>query len=178
MKNRNEQLDNLLRQFMDDAHLHDLKEDLAFADELFATHPSPPVRQQTLALIQKRVHRKLIQHRCWAVGRWIAAVAAILIVSLLSREHFMKTQDTSNMPRPITRTIYYNPEIWRDGTYVTNSQVDPIERELTELADALRAVSLKTYETTDTFSIDMMELDEIEHLADNASLGKDNFYAQ
>lgn len=175
MKNGNEQLDNLLRQFMDETHLHDLKKDLAFADELFATHPSPPVRQQTLVLIQKRVHRKLIQHRFWVTGKWIAAVAAILMVSVLSRQHFIKTQD---MPKRISRTIYYNPEIWRDGTYVTNSQFDPIERELTELADALRAVSLKTYETTDTFSIDMMELDEIEHLADDASLGKDNFYAQ
>ncbi|MHC4952179.1 MAG: hypothetical protein ACYTEU_14540 [Planctomycetota bacterium] len=84
----------------------------------------------------------------------------------MSREHLVNTENTTE---PFPTKIYSSQDLWKDELYVVNSQVDPIERELVELADSIRAVSLETYETTDSFSIDVMEIEEIEYLADNAS---------
>jgi hypothetical protein len=112
-----------------------------------------------------------MQQRFLNAGKWIAAVAAVLIVAVLSRGPFVNPQN-----KPVTS--YPNGDIWTDDFYAMNLQVDSIEQELTELAGSIRAVRLETYDTTDTFSLDMMELDEIEHLADNVSLGKGSFYAQ
>ncbi|MHC4952180.1 MAG: hypothetical protein ACYTEU_14545 [Planctomycetota bacterium] len=64
MKNGNKQLDELLRQFMDEDHIHELKEDLSFADQLFAAHPVPDVHQETIASIQVKV-RLQPQLFCW-----------------------------------------------------------------------------------------------------------------
>ncbi|MHC4386034.1 MAG: hypothetical protein ACYSUG_03485 [Planctomycetota bacterium] len=166
MKNGNKQLDELLRQFMDEDHIHELKEDLSFADQLFAAHPVPDVHQETIASIQVKVRRKLRQQRYRAIGKWVATAAAILLAVLLSREHLVNTENTTE---PFPTKIYSSQDLWKDELYVVNSQVDPIERELVELADSIRAVSLETYETTDSFSIDVMEIEEIEYLADNAS---------
>lgn len=171
MKNGNEKLDELLCGFMDEAHIRDLKADLDFSDQVFAAYPVPAVRQETLASIQAKIHRKLMQQRFLNAGKWIAAVAAVLIVAVLSRGPFVNPQN-----KPVTS--YPNGDIWTDDFYAMNLQVDSIEQELTELAGSIRAVRLETYDTTDTFSLDMMELDEIEHLADNVSLGKGSFYAQ
>ena len=173
--NRNEQLDDLLRQFMDDDHIHDLKEDLSYADKLFETHPVPAVRQETLVSIQKKVSRKLIVKHYWTAGKWIAVAAAIAVVALLSREQFV---DTNHTPRSFSTAIQKNDDLWRDEFYVVNSQDDAIERELTELTNAVYTVRTEMYDSADTFSIDMMELDDIEHLTNNLSFGKDNFYAQ
>jgi len=175
MKNGNEKLDELLRGFMDEAHVRDLKAELDFADHVFTAYPVPAVRQETLASIQSKIRQKLIQRRFLTAGRWIAAAAAILIVAVLSRDYFV---NNPNRTTPFSAASYNTEGIWEDDFYAMNSQVDSIEQELTELARSVRAVRLETYDTTDTFSLDMMELDEIEHLADNASLGKGNFYAQ
>ena len=176
MKNGNEKLDELLRRFMDDAHIRDLKADLDFADQVFAAYPVPAVRQETLASIQSKIHRKLIERRFLTVGKWVAAAAAILIVAVLSRDHFV---NPPNRIAPISATNYNNEEgIWKDDFLAMNAQVDSIEQELTELAGSVRVARLGTYDTTDTFSLDVKELDEIEHLADNISLGKGSFYAQ
>ncbi|MDH4202149.1 MAG: hypothetical protein OEV87_04585 [Phycisphaerae bacterium] len=174
MKNGNEKLDELLRRFMDEAHIRDLKADLDFADHVFSAYPVPAVRQEALASIQAKIRQKLIHRRFLTAGRWIAA-AAILIVAVLSRNHFV---NNPNRITPFSAASYNTEDIWKDDFYAMNSQVDSIEQELTELARSARPVRLETYDTTDAFSLDMMELDEIEHLADNASLGKDIFYAQ
>jgi len=175
MKNGNEQLDRLLRQFMDENHIHDLKQDLSFADKLFAAHPVPAVRQETLTSIQNKIQRELIQRRYWKAGKWVAAAAVILLVALLSSQHVV---NIDNKTKSFSTKIYNGDDLWRDDFYVVNSDVDPIERELMELANSIHAVHLGTYNTTDTFSIDMMELQEIEDFTENGSLGKDNFYAQ
>ncbi|MHC4291823.1 MAG: hypothetical protein ACYSTR_06375 [Planctomycetota bacterium] len=166
MKNGNKQLDELLRQFMDDDHIRELKEDLSFADQLFAAYPVPDVHQETITSIQVKVRRKLRQQKYRAVAKWVTTAAAILLAVLLSREHLVNTENTTE---PFPTKIYSSQDLWKDELYVVNSQVDPIERELVELADSIRAVSLETYETTDSFSIDVMEIEEIEYLADNAS---------
>jgi len=171
MKNGNEKLDELLRGFMDETHIRDLKADLDFSDQVFAAYPVPAVRKETLASIQAKIHRKLMQQRFLHAGKWIAAVAAVLIVAVLSRDSFINTQSR-------TAANSTMGDIWTDDFYAMNLQVDSIEQELTELAGSIRTVRLETYNTTDTFSLDMMELDEIEHLADNVSLGKGSFYAQ
>lgn len=173
--NRNEQLDKLLRQLMDNDHIHDLKEDLSFADKLFEAHPAPPVRQEILASIQEKVRRKLIRRHYWAAGKWIAAAAAILVVALLSREPFVNTNHTA---RPFSTTVNRNDDLWRDEFYVMNAQDNAIEQELTELTNAIYTVRSEMYDSADTFSIDLKELEDIERLTDNLSFGKDNFYAQ
>lgn len=174
MKNGNKKLDELLRRFMDETHVRDLKADLDYADHAFAAYPVPAVRQETLASIEARIHRKLMQQRFLTAGKWIAA-AAILIAAVLPRDHFV---NTPNRTTPYSAASYHSGSIWTDDFYAMHSQVDSIERELADLADSVRTVRLETYDKTDAFSLDMMELDEIEYLADNASLGKGNFYAQ
>jgi hypothetical protein len=175
MKNGNEKLDDLLRRFMDEAHVRDLKADLDFADHAFAAYPVPAVRQETLASIQAKIHRKLTQQRFLTAGKWIAAAAAILMAAVLSRDPFV---NTPNRTAPFSGTNYGDEDVWKDDFYAMNLQVDSIEQELKELGGVTRAVRLETYDKTDAFSLDMMELDEIEHLADNVSLGKGNFYVQ
>ena len=173
MKNGNEQLEQLLRQFMDDEHARDLKEDLSYADRLFAGHPVPAVRQRTLSSIQVTIRRQLKYRRFLVATKWFTAAAAILIAVLLSAEHFINTE---NVDQPSFVKLYDTGDLWSDALYVVNSQDDPIERELSEVAESLRAVSLETYEPIDTFSIDMMELEEIESMTEKVALGKDNFY--
>ena len=173
MKNgNNEKLDNLLRQFMDEAHMRNLKADLDFADQVFEAHPVPDVRQETLAAIQGKIHRMLLRRRFLTVGKWISGAAAVLVVALLSHSHFISP------PNKIAGTNYSNESIWKSDFYAMNSQVDSLERELAELAGTVHTSRLDAFDTTGTFSVDMKELDEIEHLTDNLSLGKGNFYAQ
>lgn len=174
MKNGNDKLDELLRQFMDDSHVHDFKEDLDFADCVFAAYPVPAVRQETLAAIKAKIRRKLMRHRLLTAGKWMAAAAAVLFIAVLTGDRLVAP--AKRIPS-IAATFYSNEDIWRDDFFAMNSQVDSIEQELTELAGAIHAAPVKAFGATDTFSIDMKELDEIEHFTKNTSLGKGGFYA-
>ncbi|MEN8126523.1 MAG: hypothetical protein ABFR90_01830 [Planctomycetota bacterium] len=171
MKNRDEKLDALLRQFMDDDHAHDLKEDLSYADRVFAAYPVPAVQQRTLASIQAAIRRKLRRQKYRIAGKWLATAAAVLIAVLLSREHFTYTDNVTTPP-----VLARSADLWSDELYTVISQDEPIEQELSEIADSLRTVTMETYEPVDTLVIDMMELEEIETLTEKGSLRKDAFY--
>lgn len=177
MKNGIEKLDALLRQFMDDEHVHDLKEDLSYADELFATYPTPDVRQSTIAAIQAKTTRKLRHRRYLAISKQLAAVAAVLTIALLFGDYLVNTKNiTTSSRRRHVVNVYDGEDLWGDALCVMDSTNDPIERELHELADSIRTVSLSTYGPADTFTMDVMELEEIESLADSDYFGKDDFY--
>ncbi|MHC4950851.1 MAG: hypothetical protein ACYTEU_07690, partial [Planctomycetota bacterium] len=109
MKNGNKQLDELLRQFMDDDHIRELKEDLSFADQLFAAYPVPDVHQETITSIQVKVRRKLRQQKYRAVAKWVTTAAAILLAVLLSREHLVNTENTTE---PFPTKIYSSQDLW------------------------------------------------------------------
>jgi hypothetical protein len=82
-KNKNDDIDNLLKKFHSPDQAQQIKTDFASADALFKKFPSPNPSGQTLADIKQKIARQLENRKrmSWtAVFIKTAAVAAIVVI--------------------------------------------------------------------------------------------------
>lgn len=179
MNKQNEQLNQLLSQFMDGSHIREFQDDLSFADELYAKYPVRPVSQKILSAITTRVHRHIRYHRYWIAAKWGTATAAVVIGTFVAGL-FLTSPEKPATHQPATysqRTHDPAPDrqIWSDSFIVYAMETDSIERELNELTESVQAVPLDVYETRDTLeplTIDLLEIQEIESLTENTNFWK------
>lgn len=172
MKNGNEQLEKLLRQFMDDDHVRNWKEDVAAADALFEKYPARSPEQQTIDDIKKRVHHAIKHRRRWNAAKWCTAVAAVVAAALLPGLLRLPTGSTPNQgAAPVA--ITGQDELWTDSLYALSVETDPIEREMAELLEFIQSDNLSgIYGPVNTINLDSQKIEEVESLAETATFRK------
>ena len=172
MKNGNEKLERLLRQFMDESKAREAKDDLSFADRLFADSPVPALGPKALVSIQAKIQRKLRHRRYLRFGKPALAVAAVVAVVLLAGLYTLYSESPTTYPGSFSARAGNTAALWDDALYVVNLNADPIGKELADLTESIHAISKETYEPTDTFSADLLEFEEIESLTENTDFWK------
>ncbi len=176
MKNGNEKLDQLLRQFMDAPHAHELEQELSYADALFEKYPVRPLEPKAMDAVTGRVHRTLTRRRHWAAAKWYTAVAAVIAAALTAGLYILYPAGPAPQPggtAPIKLVLAGQDRLWTDALYAFFTETDPIERELTELSESIQSEnSSGTYGPVKTINSDLLEIEEIESLAENAAFRK------
>jgi hypothetical protein len=171
MTKRNEELDQLLRQFMDETHAHQAWEELEAADRLFDAYPVPAVRRKTVIAIQENLRRQLNHWDSYIAWLWrISAVAAVVGAVLLAGIYFLHNSDRD--VKPFMPGVFATALDWNNNRYAEDSPLAKIENELQDVAESMQTLSVETFKPVNTLSQDMMELDEIELLANNTEFWK------
>lgn len=163
-KESHENLEQLLRQFVDTAHARQMADDIAQGDRLFDSHSAPSVRDKTVKAICTNVtnqirHEKHVHaHRRWA---GIAAVAAMLLLGLL-------VLHTGNN-RPYESHFFVAA-----GEWPLNEQaaLTDIESELSTLDETIGKMDNSTYEPVNPLRFDIVEIEEIEADTSNTEFWK------
>ena len=171
MKHSKENLDQLLLQFMDEAQARQFQADLRAADDLYDKHPVEPVRADALVAISKQIHANLKQRPLWIfAGKWATAAAVLAVVVLAGLFHLFSPNPPNQ--QPAVKQMAQNA-FTESGAFVGfNNETHPLERELAELSEFVDSGSLDTYESINTVTIDLMELEEMELMAENTSFWK------
>lgn len=176
MSKNNEQLNRLLLQLMDGPQACEFQEDLASADDLYAKHPAGHVRPQVLSEISKKVRRKLKVRHFRMMTEWISVAAAVVIGTVLAGLFLLQSsKPVGNQPGGGQSVIIANASmshIWSDAYILNAIETDPIEKELDELSESFRSVDFETYESPDILTIDLMEIEQMERIAENTSFWK------
>jgi len=172
MKNGNEKLEKLLRQFMDEVHAHEAEDDLSFADRLFEKSPVPAIGPKVLASIQKRMQHDVKHRRYLHFGKQLLAAAAVVAVVLWAGLYAIYSANSATNSESFTAQAGNSDALWSDELFAANLNADPIGQELAELTESIQAVDREVYEPTDTFSTDLLEFEEIESLTENTDFWK------
>ena len=173
MRNKkNEKLDQLLRQFMDESQVREMENNLSFSDRLFSESPIPAIKPKTLISIQSTVHQKIQHQKYLAFGKQLAVVAAIVATALLAGLHILFPESPATYPGAHSAQTDNIDPLWNDVLYAASLNADPIMTELADLTESIHSVGEETYEPRDTFLDDLLELEEIESLAVNTDFWK------
>ena len=173
MKNKkDENLDRLLRQFMDDSQVCEMESDLSFSDRLFSKSSVPTIKPKTLISIRSRVHRELRHQKYLVFGKQLAVIAAVVATALLAGLHILYPEGPATYPGlPSAQTVNVDP-LWNDMLYAANLNADPIAKELADLTESIHSVGEETYEPRDRLLDDLLEFEEIESLTENTDFWK------
>jgi len=179
--NRNEQIDQLLSQFMDPQNAERAADDIRTGDALFAQYPAPDVRREALGQIRSRLVRHSRMQRRHGALRFAgsAAAAAVIVFALLHgvqqqpADTGVQRADTqvAAVVSPVETKETIVRDLWK--RLVSHESLVQIDRELTDLADSIDAVQSETYgELVNTMKIDMLELEELEMITANTDFWK------
>lgn len=99
MKETSQDIQRILEQFLDAQTAGQMAEDIRRADELLSGAAVVKVRDETLAAIREKVHRRLAVRKIRTVRirieKFVTAAAAIIIVAVLAGVFFNNSQQTS-----------------------------------------------------------------------------------
>jgi hypothetical protein len=123
MKETEQQLNNLLKQFVDEQTAHEMAEDFRHMDRLMASLALSDVSQKTLSEIKTRVQRCLAEQQRKIIHRririWSTSAAAAVILLAAGVTFFFMTRQPSAMHLLVTAS-----SIWDDENV---SDTDPID---------------------------------------------------
>ncbi len=156
MNRNNENLEQLLRQFVDPSQAHQMAEDIEQADRLFTAHPVPSVSGRTLSRIQKNV-QKQSRHIRHAGVAWIAAagLAAVLLLGL-----YTLLNQTALQPESSSQPIAQNIRPQRNVFYVQEGSPADIEHEISRLLEAIQDASESSYESVNTIQKNLTQIEK------------------
>ena len=168
MNYKNENLERLLRQFVDQAQAHQAAGDIEHADDIFDTNPAPSVSRETISQVKQKVQYQL-EHaeRIHSKIKWLsaAAVVAILLTGLLVLHS--NTENFSETPIHIAQNKIIRPGDF-DAADVSTTE---IENEITRLLEAVENIGADPYEPVNTLQLNLTEL-ENELMADSTEFWK------
>lgn len=169
MIKKNENLEELLLQFMDRNQAIETAHEISDADRLFDLHPLPALSKDRLSSVQAKVCLVIEQRRRRALEiRWFAASAAAAV--LLAGLYILNQADKSI---PHDTSGYYAVALnWNRISRSDDSPLSRIENELRDVAESMKSLSEGTFKPVNTLSLDTMELDEIESLVRNTEFWK------
>lgn len=176
MKYKNENLEQLLNQFVDQSRSQSMAEDIRQADRLMDRYPVGSVRPQTIEQIKQSVrHERLKHRRLYSEIKWISSVAAIVFIVLFAGLYavFSGNENKTVVPEGGFAQAVAFKGYWSDIPY-EDSVVIEIDQELTNVAEMLDTVEMETFEPVHTIQVELieMELDEIESLTENTEFWK------
>lgn len=166
--NSHENVEQLLRRFMDSSEAGQAACDLKEGDRLFGLYPAPAVSPKAIDAVQRRVRGHLRKH--YQIRQFAAtgSAAAVLAVIVLTGIYSLYIKDLQI--RPQTNTFSHKTvDIWNDLAFQDASM---IESELTDVAAMLDSIRSDGFDFIGSHSIDLMELEEIEIIASNTDFWK------
>ncbi len=172
MKDNNQNLEHLLRQFVDNAEAEHMADDIRQADRLFDNYQAPSVQPETIAAVQLNVRRQLKHTRHMHRRRqWIgiAAVVAIFLIGLF----VLNAPDATTTSRQATFTTFKATE-WglNSNLHVMDQSLAEIENELGSLAETIEALDTGTYEPVNPLRLELIQLEEIEAMTSTTEFWK------
>lgn len=164
-KESHDNLEQLLRQFVDPTQSRQMADDIDHGDRLFDAYSAPSIQAETLAAICSRLpgqyqhDKKIYARRRWAA---IASVAAILLVGLLV---LLTGNDDPYKP-----SFFVAAGEWPLSEQTT---LDDIQSELSTIDEAIGTMDTSsTYEPVNPLRFDIIEIEEIEADTSNAEFWK------
>jgi|GEM_PF-4455160 hypothetical protein len=158
MKENQQQLDTLLRQFVNEPAAREMAEDIRHMDNLLSSLASHKISQQTLSSVKTRVRQRLAEKHSNPV-RWrmrlklISAAAVILLVAGVA--FFITPRQTEiSPPSPI---VSYT---WNDGAESENDPVDSLLTRIEMAAGQLDSVHGQTsswFEEDNSLTIEIQD---------------------
>ena len=167
MKQSDNNLDGLIREFVDDAEAQRLAEEIRLGDALIARYASPAMRPEARAQLRKQVKNDLSSHRRrahwtgWAGAAAAVAAAVALVVVLIGTaerpqtaidgapvaHHETAQSHEVEMPPPEPQAQPEPPRaslnLWDEGQYVQSNQAFwDIQMELDNIAAWIEAVGV------------------------------------
>jgi hypothetical protein len=161
-KNKNDDIDNLLKKFYSPDQAQQIKTDFASADALFEKFPSPNPSQQTLADIKQKIARQLENRKrmSWtAVFIKTAAVAAIVvIISSVMLLNFNRKGSTQHAKDEQKMSLWQSEEISTFDAEIQQLKNELLAINLGEengtngiLSERVERLELEIVETENTF---------------------------
>lgn len=166
MSHKNENLERLLQQFVDQAQAGQMAEDIGYADTIFDTHPAPSLSQEAVVSLKHGVQRQLKYNRNSKI-RWVRT-AAIVAIGLMGA--FVLYSNVEKNPGP-SMSIVKNKLIGYEDFFSAEINTAEIEKEITALHDAVESFNAVPYEPVDTLQLDLKQI-ENELIADSAEFWK------
>jgi hypothetical protein len=167
----NENIELLLRQFMDQAAAEQAAQELHAGDRLFDEFPAPRPDAQTVEALRSKIRHELQKpHHASAVFSWLAMAAAIIIVFLAGVYTLA--------PKPLPKTVSSPPvyvasnsgNLWNQLS--SHATLLSIDRELTDVAESIDAIESENKGTTNILTVDLLELEELELITLNTDFWK------
>lgn len=161
MKESYEDIRKLLEQFTSGQEAGQMTDDIRQADALLSSVPAANISQETLAAIQNKVHRRLAVRRARILHqRYFAAVAAMILIAVLSFVFFVK-----NNPGHLTTLAAMD---WNDDLTVDTKLTNQFEQ-LTGQMDKLNHTATQWLEENPSLKV---EVENLESIATNTDFWK------
>jgi hypothetical protein len=154
-KNKNENIDNLLRKFYSPDQAEEIKNDFASADALFEKFPAPkPSRQTTVKIEQKIVQQlKKRKHTSWKIVlvKTAAVAASVVIISAVMLLNYNRKDSTP-----------YAKDKQQASLWQSDTDISTFEAEINQLENELLAINLGEENGTNGVLTDRVEQVELE----------------
>lgn len=167
--NKNENLEQLLRQFIDESQAGPMAAEIERGDRLFDSHPAPAVSRRLQQAVCAGMHRQIQhEHRVHLYRRWfsIATVAALLMIGLF----VLQSDNDRPFERPIEKP--YLAAAAGEWRLTEKVPLTDIQRELGRLSEEINTLDSKTYESVNPLRFDLLELEQIEAITSNTEFWK------
>jgi hypothetical protein len=157
MNRNDENLEQLLRQFVDQDQAQSMAREIEQADDLFAAHPVPLVSPQAVVRIQFQVQKQL-KHKQHTGITWIVAagLAAILMMGLYS----LLSQQMPMSPRPDSGPIAQNIRTHYNAFNMPDAATLEIENEISHLMEAIENINEPDDEPFNLIQINLNQLED------------------
>jgi hypothetical protein len=167
----NDNIEQLLRQFMDETSADMAEQELHAGDRLFDDYPAPTPDAQAIEVLRSKIRHELRKpHHTSVVLSWLAAAASIIVVFLAGVYQLA--------PRPLPKTVSSPPVYVASHTRNLWNQLSShdtllsIDRELTDVAESIDAIKSENKGTTNILTFDLLELEELELITSNTDFWK------
>lgn len=154
----NENLEQLLRQFVDQTQTQQMAEDIRHADNLFDANPVPSVSRDTIARVKQNVHHEL-KHAKHAVFKWVATagLAAILLMGLQTMLTTHRAEITKSPAQ--SQPIVQNTPSRSNAFYLSDRPAAEMENEMIRLQDAMQDLGAAPYEPVNPVQINLNQIE-------------------
>jgi len=165
MKETSQDIQKILEQFVDAQTAGQMAEDIRRADELMSAAGAVKVRDETLAAIREKVHRRLAVRKIHVVRirieKFVTAAAAIIIVAVLAGVFFNSQRDVI----PVGATLATS-SIWND------TDVSTLKGKVETLSNQMDKVDQTAVQWLDENSGLTVEVENLEEVALNTEFWK------
>ena len=171
MIENNNNLENLLRQFVEDKQAQQMKGDIQQADGLFDRYAAPSVEPGAIVRIQNRVrHQLTLSHRRHFYRQMIGA-AAVIAIFLIGFLTLNSSPDTAVQTSPFKNLTAAE---WRlhDTLRSMDQSFEEIEDELGSLTEKIDTLNTSTYEPVSPYQLELIELEDLESMTDSTEFWK------
>jgi len=173
MKESYEDIRKILEQFMNTQTAGQMAKDIRQADSLLSAVPAAKTSEETLAAIREKVHCRLAAYRVRnlriRIEKYVAAVAATILIAVLVGVFFRTHQPTGQNQRPLPLAA---ASLWNDSFAADNDPVGELTTKVEQLTGQIDTVNQTAIQWLEENSGLTVEIENLEKIALNADFWK------